>query len=99
MNKLEAKYAEELERQKAAGEVLWYSYEAIRFRIAHNTNYTPDFLVLHKDYQLQIVEIKGYWLPESRLRVKTVAEMFPIRMTGVMWDKKKGGWVYEEFSI
>ena len=39
-------YAQTLELRKAAGEVAWYKFEGLKFRLADNTFYTPDFAVL-----------------------------------------------------
>jgi hypothetical protein len=43
MNKTEAAYAGHLELQRRAGDVEWFKFEALKFRLADNTFYTPDF--------------------------------------------------------
>ena len=95
MNKTEAAYAEHLELQKHAGEVLWYKFEGIKLRLADNTFLTIDFAVLAKDGVLEMREVKGYWEEDSRAKTKIAAAMYPFRFIAV---KKKGnGWEREDF--
>ena len=95
MNKTEAAYAEHLELQKHAGEVLWYKFEGIKLRLADNTFLTIDFAVLPKDGVLEMREVKGYWEEDSRAKTKIAAAMYPFRFIAV---KKKGsGWEREDF--
>ena len=49
MNKTEAAYADHLELQRHAGEVLWFKFEPLKFRLADATFYQPDFMLLTKD--------------------------------------------------
>lgn len=97
MNKTEQRRAEELELLKRAGEVQWFAFEPVRFRLAYNTTYTPDFLVLSKDGGLMAEEIKGSWVTDdSRVKVKVFAETFKwIHVRVFVWQKK-GGWKIEE---
>ena len=61
MNKTEAAYAQHLEALKQAGEVLWYKFEGMKFRLANNTTYAPDFAVLKNDNSMEMHEVKGFW--------------------------------------
>jgi hypothetical protein len=98
MNKLEERFSFYLETLKRAGEIVWWAYEPIRLRLATNkTTYTPDFLVMTKDLELQVFETKGYWTQASRIKTKIAADMYPFRFFGVMWDKKGKCWEMEEF--
>lgn len=95
MNKTEAAYAQHLELLKHAGEVLWYKFEAIKLRLADNTFYTPDFLVLMSDGYMQVHETKGFWRDDARVKIKVAASLYPFRFIAV---KKKGsGWEREDF--
>lgn len=95
MNKTEAAYAQYLELQKHAGEVLWYKFEGIKLRLADNTFLTIDFAVLPKDGVLEMREVKGYWEDDARAKTKIAAAMYPFRFIAV---KKKGnGWEREDF--
>lgn len=96
MNKTEAKYAAYLEAQKLAGEILWWAFEAVKLRLADNTFYTPDFMVLPRSLSLEIHEVKGFWRDDARVKIKVAAEHFPFRFYAI--TKAKDGWEREEFS-
>lgn len=96
MNKSEANYAKHLELRKQAGEILWWKFEAIKFRLADNTFYTPDFFVLRSDFVLEVHEYKGFWTDDARVKIKVAADMYPIVFIAV---KKEGNdYKYENFS-
>lgn len=60
MNKTEAEYAALLElRKRAGGDIEWYVFEAITFKLAADTRYTPDFIVMRHDGTLECHEVKG----------------------------------------
>lgn len=95
MNKTEAAYAAVLDQEKIAGTVLWYSFEGLKFRLADNTFYSPDFAVMLADGNIQILEIKGFWTDDARVKIKIAAAMFPFQFIAI---KKNGrNWVREEF--
>ena len=99
MNKTEAAYGLELERRKQAGEVLWSKFEGLKFRLADNTFYTPDYAVMLADGELQAHEVKGHWEDDARVKIKIAAALFPLRFVAIMAKTKKagGGWELEEF--
>ena len=99
MNQTEAAYAQTLELRKAAGEVAWYKFEGLKFRLADNTFYTPDFAVQLADGALEAHEVKGYWQEDARAKIKIAADMYPLRFVAVQALPKKagGGWKVEEF--
>ena len=99
MNKTEAAYAQTLELRKAAGEVAWYKFEGLKFRLADNTFYTPDFAVQLADGALEAHEVKGYWQEDARAKIKIAADMYPLRFIAVQALPKRagGGWKTEEF--
>lgn len=99
MNQLEAAYAALLEKRKQAGEILWYKFEGIKFRLADNTFYTPDFAVLLANSQLEAHEVKGFWQDDAKVKIKVAANTYPIRFIAVRPLPKKagGGWQVEEF--
>lgn len=101
MNKTEAAYAEHLELQRRAGAVEWFKFEALKFRLADNTFYTPDFLVLMTSGFLEAHEVKGgFWMEDARVKIKVAASIYPLRFIGVMpiAKSKGGGWKMEDFS-
>jgi hypothetical protein len=95
MNKLEAAYAMELHIKLTYGDIRSFKYEAIKFRLADKTFYTPDFMVVAADDVLELHEVKGFWEDDARVKIKVFAEMFPFRVKAV--TRVKGAWVYEDF--
>ena len=95
MNNTEAAYEQELSLRRKVGEIAWYRFEGLKFRLADNTFYTPDFAVMLKDGTLEAHEVKGFWQDDARVKIKVAAEMYPIRFIAV--TKKHGLWELEEF--
>jgi hypothetical protein len=95
MNKLEKSYQDILEHRKLAGEIVRYRYEALKFKLAPNTFFTPDFMVTFED-RVEIHETKGFWEEDARIKIKMAAELFPeFVFMGVQYKKKI--WMFEEF--
>ena len=99
MNKTEQAYAATLEQRLHAGEVAWFKFEGIKLRLADNTFYSPDFAVMLADGQLEMHEVKGYWLDDARAKIKIAADLYPMRFVAIQAKPKKegGGWLLEEF--
>lgn len=99
MNKSEAAYAAILAARQAAEEVVWFKFEGLKFRLADNTFYTPDFAVMLADGSLEAHEVKGFWTDDARVKIKVAAELYPIRFIAVMAPRKKGAdWTTEAFD-
>jgi hypothetical protein len=99
-NKTEQEYLDLLEHRRQAGEILWYGFERMKLKLANNTFYTPDVLLLTASGELEFHEIKGFWEDDARVKIKVAAEDFPfIRFVAVKKLAKKngGGWETEEF--
>ena len=94
MNQWEAAFArEELEPRRLIGEIAWYSFEAMKIRLADGAHYTPDFAVLESTGILWFGEIKGFAREASVVRFKVAAEATPFEFR--MYRKKRvaeGGW-------
>jgi len=99
MNQTEAHYAGHLEWRKSCGDVKWYRFEGLKFRLADNTFYTPDFAVMRGDGQIELHEVKGFWQDDARAKIKIAAEMYPFLFLAVTAQAKKhgGGWKVEQF--
>ncbi len=99
MNKTEAEYARDLEALKYADRIAWYHFEGMKFRLADNTFYTPDFMVMRADGVLEAHEVKGFWTDDARVKIKVAASLYPIQFIAVRKQSKKdgGGWKREEF--
>ena len=96
MNKLEAKYAAYLEGLRRAGKIVFWKFEAVKFRLADRTWYTPDFYIMRPDGSIEIHEAKGFWEDDARVKIKAVAEQFPeFWFMAVQW--KGGEWQVERF--
>ena len=82
MNKTEKAYAEHLERLRIGGDVVWYKFEGLKFRLADNTFYTPDFAVMKATGELEIHEVKGssyIFQDDAKVKVKVASEMYPLK--------------------
>ncbi len=98
MNKTEEAYASLLSAKREAGEVLWFSFEGMKFRLADATFYTPDFMVMLANGQLQAHEVKGQWQDAARIKIKIAASLHPIQFIAVKAPRRKAdGWQIEEF--
>lgn len=99
MNKTEAAYDAHLRLLEGAGEILWRKYEALTLKLAPDTRYTPDFVVMDKDGFLECHEVKGFWDDKARVKIKVAADKFPFRFIAVKAKPKKagGGWEVEDF--
>jgi len=99
MNQTEKRYEQDyLWPKYQNGEVWDYRFEPIKFRLADNTFYTPDFLVV-KVTGLEVHEIKGsYEREDARVKWKTAAELFPwFQFVVARWLGKKKGWKIEKY--
>lgn len=75
LNKTETRFYEIL---KSREEYVWIGVHTMRFRLAANTHYTPDFTTLGRDGILTQWDAKGGWtFEDAQLKMKLVARMFP----------------------
>ena len=93
MNPTETWYAQHLEELKQQGLVQWFKFEGLTFKLAPRTTYTPDFVVMMADNQIELHEIKGYWQGTARVKIKLAAELFPFKFIAIVAKKiaKKNG--------
>jgi hypothetical protein len=78
MNKAEALYALELEARQRAGEILWFGFEPVKFRLADRTFYSPDFMVQLADGTIEFHEVKGWMEDDAAVKWRVVREMYPM---------------------
>lgn len=99
MNSTEASYDADLKSRQFSGEILWYKFEGMKFKLADNTFYSPDFAVMLSNGQIEIHEVKGFWMDDARVKIKVAASLYPFKFIGVTKKSKKsgGGWQKEEF--
>lgn len=97
-NKLEAAYEARLQLQQQAGEVLWFRFEGMKFRLADNTFYTPDFNILLPDGSLEMHDTKGsraIFSDDAKVKIKVASSMYPFRFFAVFPKRKKDGGGFE----
>ena len=97
MNKTEANYAGYLESRKYHGEILYYAFDSIKFRLADKTFYSPDFIVMKANGELEAHEAKGHWEDDAKVKIKVAASMHPIPFVAVYWNSKNNNWEFENF--
>lgn len=108
MNKTEARYALYLEGLRRQGIVDQYWYEGIKLKLADNTQYIPDFMVMMAESNvLEIHEIKGAtknkvtgktvpWVEDHALiKIKVAADKYPFKFK-LAWETKQG-WETREY--
>ena len=78
MNKTEAAHASDLEMRKRIGEILDYRWEPLRFKLAPDCTYEPDFLVFMANSTIEFHEVKGgYITDDGMVKVRIAAQRFP----------------------
>jgi hypothetical protein len=84
MNEIEEAYAAALTSwQNGVGVHAW-RFEAVTLRLAADLRYTPDFWVVLDDGTVCCDEVKGFWQPQARIKIKAAARLFPwFRFRGV----------------
>jgi len=99
MNKTEAEFSGWLEMQKFSGKIQDWKFHPMNIRLAKDTFYEVDFLVMESDNTMSIYEVKGgYTSDKGQLKIKLCAEVLPyFRMVKATKLPKGGGWKFEEF--
>lgn len=99
MNRLEAAYRDRLESRRLAGTVAWWAWQPIKIRLADNTFYEVDFMLMTNDGLIEVHEVKGHWEDDARVKIKVAAQVLPFRFVAVTKEKgahRNGGkWEYE----
>lgn len=102
-NKTEAAYARVLELRRMGGEIAWFAFEGITFKLADDTRYTPDFAVMLADGTMEMHEVKGsldYIQDDAKVKIKVANDMFPFRffLVAPIAKKRGGGWQTKEIG-
>lgn len=99
MNRTEAEYSQLLEAMRSSGEVLWWAFEGMTFKLAEGSRYTPDFNVMFADGRLEQHEVKGRWIDDAKTKIKVAADKFPFVFKAIFKKPKRegGGFREEEF--
>ena len=90
MNKLEARYADEvLTPLLHTGRIRAFWFERLTFKLAADTRYTPDFVVIGEDDTLECHEVKGFFRDDAKVKIKVAADLFPFHFRLVRWQEKQ----------
>ena len=97
-NKTERRYAQTvLEGLRLSGEILEWRYEPLNFRMADNTYYRPDFLLIYETH-FEIVEIKGFLRDDAHVKFKTCAALYPwFKWRMIFYNKRQGFYEKQEY--
>lgn len=99
MNRLEAEYALMLDAMKAEGKVLWWSFDAIKLRLADLTFYTPDFLIMRADCGMEVHEVKGGLIEDDAMvKIKVAASLYPFVFVLCQKKRKNDPWLYRRLT-
>lgn len=103
MNKTEAAYDEHLDGLKHHGEILWYAFEAITLKLAHDCRLTVDFVVLAADGTLEMHDCKGsphIFTDDAKVKMRVAASKFPFvfKVAFPIPKRDGGGWRVEVFK-
>lgn len=104
MNKTERRYEVHLRALEHLGDVLWYGFEPLKLRLADNTYYTPDFLIVNRQGEIEAHDVKAYWkklgkvgaTDDAIVKMKVAAEQFPIFRVLMTWEHS-GQWQQRVF--
>lgn len=91
MNRTEAAWADQL---RARGP-FWF--QAVTFKIAHDTRYTPDFMSVI-DGRVVFDEVKGFMRDDARVKLYVAARTFPM-FTFRLVRRQGGAWRVEEARL
>lgn len=95
MNRTEAEYARFLDTLIVCKDVAWWKFEGIKLRLADNTFYSPDFVVMRSDGALECHEVKGHWQDDARVKIKVAASIYPLKFLAI--QKAGKAWKTEIF--
>jgi hypothetical protein len=100
LNDTEEAYQRHLAARKQAGEIIDFMAHPMNLRLARNTYYQPDFMVIAADFAVEIHEVKGFVYEKGQMKLKVAAEMFPFRFFQARKRAKKdgGGWDIKEYA-
>jgi len=94
LNRVEQLYADVLELLKRASEIRDYEFEKIKLKIGDGCWYTPDFMVLNKEDEIEFHEVKGGYITDDALvKFKVVCDLRPyfkfvmMQYKGKQWNR------------
>lgn len=104
MNNTERAYYNLLLQEVKDGTIAWMEFEPVKFRLADNTTYTPDIMLIRPNGEIEFHEVKGSWKAphqdDSKVKIKVAADKFwwaTFRSAEVIPKKAGGGWKIRTF--
>ncbi len=100
-NKLEASFMEVLDAAMINRFIAHWRYEAVKFRLAGRTFYTPDFLAEPRwqGDRFTFIETKGpYAREDSLIKLKVAAETYPCFRWLLVTRANRYGWEVREIT-
>lgn len=75
MNKSEQAYARHLESLLHLGQIAHYKYEAVTLKLGDDCRYTPDFLVIGAEGQVELHDVKAKWKGKGKVHIEDDARV------------------------
>ena len=75
MNKSEQAYARHLESLLRLGQIAHYKYEAVTLKLGDDCRFTPDFLVIGINAEVEFHDVKAKWKSTGRVRIEDDARV------------------------
>lgn len=97
-SKLERDYALNLDARLRIGELAWWAYEPMRFKLGEGAWFTPDFILMRADGGLEAHETKGHMREAANVRLKVAASLYPWLPIFVVY-RLAGGFRWEEVAV
>lgn len=99
MNKTERAYAQHLLCRMLDGDVAWFEFEAVKFRLADRSWYAPDFIVMRSDGMLELHEVKGAMEDDAAVKLRLMPRLYSMFRLFIVRARKGGGWDLEERTL
>ena len=94
MNKTEKAYADVLKDRQLNGEIAWWGFEVMKFKLADKCFYSPDFSVMLANGEIEQHEVKGsprIFQDDAKVKIKVAAAQLPFRFVVCYPNAKKDG--------
>lgn len=93
LNKTEAAYLDYL---KSRDDNEWIGVQNITLKLADDCRYTCDFSVVGANGRLIMLEVKGFFRDDAKVKIKVAARLFPWIQFIVVQKTKGVGWTHTE---
>lgn len=98
MNQTEQRYAQRLTARQRTGDIAAWVYEGMKLKLADKTWYTPDFVVILANGEMELHEIKGFMEDDSAVKIKVTSRIYWWFRILVVKEKPKHVWHLTEVT-